>query len=215
MPTPNESILATTLRPHPSCPDLDTTLSSELSNDTAQISSQEYTTAAEAFPNDDNDDGNDNDNEATPTKARVGQVDEETAIESDASSRRRRSTTTAEPESVSQDPYYYPMSSDLGFALTPETALTFSEAEGLRVRLFLFLFVEIALFLVQKLTPAVAAVALPRHMQKRPSYLSSLFRPGSRFTGTQTDKQTYNVEVQIQQVDMRQSTMCGYLKIDG
>ncbi|KAE8149278.1 vacuolar import and degradation protein [Aspergillus avenaceus] len=49
-----------------------------------------------------------------------------------------------------------------------------------------------------------------------PNYTSSFLRPGSRFTGTQqSDRQVYNVEVDIKHVDMLESYLCGYLKIQG
>lgn len=49
-----------------------------------------------------------------------------------------------------------------------------------------------------------------------PNTSSSLLRPGSRFMGSQTsDRQKYEVEVEIKHVDMRESFMCGYLRIKG
>lgn len=43
-----------------------------------------------------------------------------------------------------------------------------------------------------------------------------MLRPGSKFRGTQqSDSQRYNVEVDIQNVDMAESSICGYLKIEG
>ncbi|CAA9958749.1 hypothetical protein P3342_003652 [Pyrenophora teres f. teres] len=49
-----------------------------------------------------------------------------------------------------------------------------------------------------------------------PNSSSSLLRPGSRFVGTQTsDRQKYEVEVEIKNVDMRESFMCGFLRIKG
>jgi hypothetical protein len=49
-----------------------------------------------------------------------------------------------------------------------------------------------------------------------PSTSSSLLRPGSRFKGFQTsDRQKYEVEVEIKYVDMRESFLCGYLRIKG
>jgi hypothetical protein len=53
-------------------------------------------------------------------------------------------------------------------------------------------------------------------LQFLPNTSSSLLRPGSRFVGTQTsDRQKYDVEVEIKHVDMRESFMCGYLRIKG
>ncbi|KAF2120656.1 vacuolar import and degradation protein-domain-containing protein [Lophiotrema nucula] len=49
-----------------------------------------------------------------------------------------------------------------------------------------------------------------------PNSSSSLLRPGSRFKGNQTsDRQQYEVEVEVKHVDMRESYMCGYLRIKG
>ncbi|KAF1911679.1 vacuolar import and degradation protein-domain-containing protein [Ampelomyces quisqualis] len=49
-----------------------------------------------------------------------------------------------------------------------------------------------------------------------PNSSSSLLRPGSRFKGSQTsDRQQYEVEVEVKYVDMRESFMCGYLRIKG
>ncbi|KAL5115209.1 hypothetical protein ACEQ8H_006883 [Pleosporales sp. CAS-2024a] len=49
-----------------------------------------------------------------------------------------------------------------------------------------------------------------------PNTSSSLLRPGSRFRGSQTsDRQQYEVEVEVKHVDMRESFMCGYLRIKG
>ncbi|KAF1956416.1 hypothetical protein CC80DRAFT_76461 [Byssothecium circinans] len=49
-----------------------------------------------------------------------------------------------------------------------------------------------------------------------PHSSSSFLRPGSRFTGNQTsDHQQYEVAVEIKYVDMRESLLCGYLRIKG
>ena len=49
-----------------------------------------------------------------------------------------------------------------------------------------------------------------------PSFTSSFFRPGSRFTGTQqSDRQIYNVDVEINNVSIPDSSVSGYLKICG
>ncbi|KAL8736176.1 MAG: hypothetical protein Q9166_000331 [cf. Caloplaca sp. 2 TL-2023] len=54
---------------------------------------------------------------------------------------------------------------------------------------------------------------LPRMI---PVLTSSFLRPFSRFTGQQqSDKQMYQVEVELKYVDMAQSSLCGYLKIEG
>jgi hypothetical protein len=45
---------------------------------------------------------------------------------------------------------------------------------------------------------------------------SSFLRAGSKFRGTQqSDKQKYNVEVDIKNVNMAESELCGYLRIEG
>lgn len=45
---------------------------------------------------------------------------------------------------------------------------------------------------------------------------SSYLRPGSRFHGTQqSERQRYEVQVEIKHVDLRESFLCGYLKIQG
>jgi hypothetical protein len=49
-----------------------------------------------------------------------------------------------------------------------------------------------------------------------PNSTSSFLKPGSRFIGSQqSDRQVYDVEVQIQHVDMKESFICGYLRIQG
>ena len=43
-----------------------------------------------------------------------------------------------------------------------------------------------------------------------------MLRAGSKFRGTQqSEAQRYNVEVDIQTVDISESTICGYLRIEG
>ncbi len=45
---------------------------------------------------------------------------------------------------------------------------------------------------------------------------SSFLRPGSKFTGTQqSERQVYEVQVEIKHVDLRESFLCGYLRIQG
>lgn len=54
------------------------------------------------------------------------------------------------------------------------------------------------------------------HIQQPPHYPSSLLRPGSKFTGSQqSDRQIYNVDVDILTVDTTQSSLTGYLRICG
>ncbi|KAI4912427.1 hypothetical protein J4E90_005830 [Alternaria incomplexa] len=76
---------------------------------------------------------------------------------------------------------------------------------------------------VSPLSPAAPTSLLASHLSSPfpahrflPNTSSSLLRPGSRFVGTQTsDRQQYDVEVDIKHVDMRESFMCGYLRIKG
>ncbi|KAG8533330.1 uncharacterized protein KY384_002113 [Bacidia gigantensis] len=57
------------------------------------------------------------------------------------------------------------------------------------------------------------AIASPRLLQ---THFSSKLRAGSRYRGTQTsDQQRYNVEVMVKSIDMSESFICGYLKIEG
>lgn len=54
------------------------------------------------------------------------------------------------------------------------------------------------------------------HRRIIPTSPSSYLRPGSRFTGTQqSERQRYEVQVEIKHVDMRESFLCGYLRIQG
>jgi hypothetical protein len=54
------------------------------------------------------------------------------------------------------------------------------------------------------------------HIQQAPHYPSSLLRPGSKFTGSQqSDRQIYNVDVDILTIDTTQSSLTGYLRICG
>jgi hypothetical protein len=61
----------------------------------------------------------------------------------------------------------------------------------------------------------------PRHSQLTipqllPNHTSSFLRSGSKFVGTQqSDRQVYNVDVEIKHVDMAESYLCGYLRIQG
>ncbi|KAK7398363.1 hypothetical protein QQX98_012257 [Neonectria punicea] len=53
-------------------------------------------------------------------------------------------------------------------------------------------------------------------MRVIPSSPSSYLRAGSRFHGTQqSERQVYDVQVEIKHVDMRESFLCGYLRIQG
>ncbi len=53
-------------------------------------------------------------------------------------------------------------------------------------------------------------------LQMIPTHTSSFLRNGSKFRGTQqSDKQQYKVEVEIKYVDMADSFLCGYLRIEG
>ncbi|KAK8186834.1 vacuolar import/degradation protein Vid24, partial [Phyllosticta paracitricarpa] len=47
-----------------------------------------------------------------------------------------------------------------------------------------------------------------------PNSTSSFLKPGSKFKGTQqSDRQVYEVQVEIKYVDMEQHCLCGYLRI--
>ncbi|KAI0396388.1 hypothetical protein F5Y17DRAFT_456119 [Xylariaceae sp. FL0594] len=49
-----------------------------------------------------------------------------------------------------------------------------------------------------------------------PTSSSSFLRAGSKFIGTQqSERQVYDVQVELKYVDLRQSYLCGYLKIQG
>ncbi|KAM0252980.1 hypothetical protein ACHAP5_000843 [Fusarium lateritium] len=53
-------------------------------------------------------------------------------------------------------------------------------------------------------------------MRTIPLAPSSYLRPGSKFHGTQqSERQVYDVQVEIKHVDMRESFLCGYLRIQG
>ncbi|KAF4122373.1 hypothetical protein GMORB2_7365 [Geosmithia morbida] len=53
-------------------------------------------------------------------------------------------------------------------------------------------------------------------MRAKPLLNSSYLRPGSRFHGTQqSERQVYDVSVEIKHVDLRESFLCGYLRIQG
>ncbi|KAI9851641.1 MAG: hypothetical protein M1838_003110 [Thelocarpon superellum] len=54
------------------------------------------------------------------------------------------------------------------------------------------------------------------HMRFQPTFSSSFLRAGSKFHGTQqSDLQVYDVQVELKHVDMDQSFLCGYLRIQG
>jgi hypothetical protein len=54
------------------------------------------------------------------------------------------------------------------------------------------------------------------HMRVITAPPSLYLQAGSRFVGTQhSERQRYDVEVEIKHVDMRESFLCGYLKIQG
>ncbi|CRK26340.1 hypothetical protein BN1723_007835 [Verticillium longisporum] len=49
-----------------------------------------------------------------------------------------------------------------------------------------------------------------------PTSPSSFLRPGSKFHGTQqSERQVYDVQVEIKHVDLKESFLCGYLRIQG
>ncbi|KAF6830276.1 vesicle-mediated transporter vid24 [Colletotrichum plurivorum] len=54
------------------------------------------------------------------------------------------------------------------------------------------------------------------NMRIIPTSPSSFLRPGSKFHGTQqSERQVYQVQVEIKHVDLRESFLCGYLRIQG
>ncbi|KAL6907272.1 vacuolar import and degradation domain-containing protein [Trichoderma evansii] len=54
------------------------------------------------------------------------------------------------------------------------------------------------------------------YIRKIPISASSFLRPGSKFRGTQqSERQVYDVQVEIKHVDLRESFLCGYLRIQG
>ncbi|KAK4638357.1 Glucose-induced degradation protein 4 [Fulvia fulva] len=57
---------------------------------------------------------------------------------------------------------------------------------------------------------------LDQNRQTSPSSTTSFLRPGSKFRGTQqSDRQVYDVQVEIKDVDLAESFLCGYLRIQG
>ncbi|KAI4720321.1 hypothetical protein E4T48_03441 [Aureobasidium sp. EXF-10727] len=74
-----------------------------------------------------------------------------------------------------------------------------------------------------RVTPPASAQSSPTHSsyplsRKRliPCLTSSFLQSGSKFRGTQqSDRQTYDVQVEIKHVDMEESFVCGYLRIQG
>ncbi|KAK4543631.1 hypothetical protein LTR36_005276 [Oleoguttula mirabilis] len=60
-------------------------------------------------------------------------------------------------------------------------------------------------------------LTFPRDRERlQPTITSSFLRPGSKFKGTQqSDRQVYEVQVEIKDVDMAESFLCGYLRIQG
>jgi len=64
--------------------------------------------------------------------------------------------------------------------------------------------------------PGCATQPLLIISQLLPNHTSSFLRSGSKFVGTQqSDRQVYNVDVEIKHVDMAESYLCGYLRIQG
>ncbi|KAK0659878.1 Glucose-induced degradation protein 4-like protein [Lasiodiplodia hormozganensis] len=63
--------------------------------------------------------------------------------------------------------------------------------------------------------PSMYGSAWPDH-RFLPNSTSSFLRPGSKFKGTQqSDRQVYEVQVEIKYVDMDSHCLCGYLRIQG
>ncbi|KAK8166730.1 vacuolar import and degradation protein [Phyllosticta citrichinensis] len=64
-------------------------------------------------------------------------------------------------------------------------------------------------------SPKLLSSAWPEH-RFLPNSPSSFLKPGSKFKGTQqSDRQVYEVQVEIKYVDMEQHCLCGYLRIQG
>ena len=64
--------------------------------------------------------------------------------------------------------------------------------------------------------PLYLHASAPNPQRLLPSTTSSFLRPGSKFHGTQqSDRQVYDVQVEIKDVDMAESFLCGYLRIQG
>ncbi|KAK8116716.1 Vacuolar import and degradation protein [Apiospora kogelbergensis] len=62
----------------------------------------------------------------------------------------------------------------------------------------------------------VVVVDILPNAQIIPTSYSSFLRPGSKFHGTQqSERQIYDVQVEVKHVDFEASFMCGYLKIQG
>ncbi|KAI9686040.1 MAG: hypothetical protein M1822_004023 [Bathelium mastoideum] len=63
----------------------------------------------------------------------------------------------------------------------------------------------------------IIVAALPADIpQFLPNSTSSYLRPGSKFRGSQqSDRQVYDVQVEVKHVDMAESFLCGYLRIQG
>ncbi|KAI2611927.1 vacuolar import and degradation protein-domain-containing protein [Hypoxylon sp. NC1633] len=60
------------------------------------------------------------------------------------------------------------------------------------------------------------SMGLDSNVRIIPSSPSSFLRPGSRFHGTQqSERQVYDVQVEIKYVDLRESFLCGFLRIQG
>ncbi|KAK5134134.1 hypothetical protein LTR08_006909 [Meristemomyces frigidus] len=81
-----------------------------------------------------------------------------------------------------------------------------------------------ALSLAQSLaTAAISSVNEPLYLtfppdrnRLPPTTTSSFLKPGAKFKGTQqSDRQVYDVQVEIKDVDLAESFLCGYLRIQG
>lgn len=63
---------------------------------------------------------------------------------------------------------------------------------------------------------SLSALTLRYEPQVIPTTPSSYLRPGSKFYGTQhSERQIYDVQVEIKHVDLAESFLCGYLRIQG
>ena len=120
MPTPNISIDSTILRPHQSCPP-----------ELGSIQSYGVATRTERHDGGDQEitDEHGNDKSTSPVKVGLDGTEEDGFTFESVASR----SATLEPEVKAEDQYSYPMPKDLGFVLTSETAITFSDMSALRV----------------------------------------------------------------------------------
>ena len=120
MPTPHIPIDSTTTSLHQSCPpEFETTQSHDTSNGTERAGAGDQGIIDDYV----------SDKSATSVKIGLdGTEEDDFVFESSVSA-----IATIEPEIKTEDQYSYSMPKDLGFALTTDTAITFSDLSALRV----------------------------------------------------------------------------------